>query len=683
MKKNYISITLSSVLLASSTLLANEKNINKLDTITIIGQNNSSYIDYERPSITRGNINLEDSSRSVQIFNKNFIENYQAKHVSELPSLSSNVTYAGHNRSRGIVFNIRGFQNNNILRDGLSIPNAIPNTEIYNIDRIEVLKGPDSIQFGQANPGGLINFVKKKPIGEDHAEIVLEVNDNVSVSPKIDFGGTFGDSLSYRVVASYTQDETFKEFDNDFKRYFIAPSLTYDINDNNSIDFIFEANNEDKPYDFGAISYTNKGKLMHDRKYPISNPDDLSTRDQTTYGLDYKNTIGNFNSTFRYRNINYDFDLPASFFPYSVDYANKIVTGAYAEMYWHNKADIFQYTLAHKYEGDSFNNNFNFGIDYIKSEQDQYTAHTGWESPITQQYNLNNGTYPNGHPDAPINMQPFGGVNGVSTKKQKGIFIQNSLTIHENFIINAGLRYDKVELNSRSGSSNDYDKNNITPQLGFVYKVNSQSSLYTNYSESFYPQEVKDKKGGFLDPEVGKGYEVGLRQSLFDDKLNLTTSIFKIEKENVAINHGTRFIPDNRASGKMKSKGFEIDLGGNITNDFSILASYGYVKTKDDNSKKFDNVAQHTSNIYGTYKISDIYLSGGLQYIGARYHGDVKYDSHLVTNANVSYKKDNWSTNLGVKNLTDEIYFSSVGTRAGASAIGTPRTVYANLTYKF
>ncbi len=685
MNKSYIAITLSALLLSSTSLFADEKKSKKLDTVTIISQDDSSYLDYDKPSITRGNIDLEDTSRSVQIFNDKFIENYQAKDVWELPALSSNVTYAGHNRSRGINFNIRGFKNDNILRDGLRVPNAIPNTDAYNIDRIEVLKGPDSIQFGQSNPGGLINFVKKKPLGEEHAEIVLDINDNTSISPKVDFGGTIGDKLSYRVVASYTKDETFKEFTNDFKRYFIAPSLTYDIDENNSIDFILEVNNEDKPYDFGAISYPDKGKLMHDRKYPISNANEMSTRDQTTYGLDYRNTIGNFESTFRYRHIKYDFDLPVGFFPKPIDYDNKTVTGNYAEMYWHNKSDIFQYNLAHEYEDDTFKNKFNFGIDYIKSEQDEYTAFGG--SPrITQTYDLKNGKYPSLPDNKPTGMIPFTFPlpSGLDKKKEKGIFIQNSLTINEKFIVNAGLRFDKVEFKHRTGSQRSYDKNNLTPQLGFVYKINPESSVYANYSESFYAQNNRDTSGNFLEPETGKGFELGLRQSLFDDNLHLTTSIFKIEKENVATADGGSWPNEYfRASGKVQSKGFEIDLGGNITDDFAVLASYGYVKTKDDNGNRFDNVAQHTGNIYGTYRINDFYLSGGLQYVGSRYSGDVKYDSHLVANANIAYKTDSWSANIGVKNLTDEVYFSSVSTFPGGSSIGTPRTIYASIAYRF
>ncbi len=679
-----LSVTLCSLLFASSSLFADEKKINKLDTVTIIGQDDSSYIDYDKPSITRGNIDLEDTSRSVQIFNDKFIENYQAKDVSELPSLSSNVTYGGHNRSRGINFYIRGFNNNSILRDGLSIPNAIPNTEVYNLDRIEVLKGPDSIQFGQSNPGGLINFVKKKPLKEEHAEILLDVNDNAAISPKVDFGGSIGNKLSYRVVASYTKDETFKNHKNDYKRVFVAPTLTYDINDNNSIDFIFEVNNEDKPYDFGAISYKNKGKLMHDRDKTISNPYEVATREQTTYGFDYKNILGNFESLFRYRHVDHEFDLPMSYFPRVVDYTNKLVTGSFAKMNWKDKADIFQYTLSHKYENGFLKNNFNFGLDYTNSQRNEYTG-VSWGT--TQTFDLKNGNYPKLPNSTPSGLVPFGypyTPNGTDKQKNKGVFIQNSLTINENFIINTGLRYDKVKVDNRMGSYNSYEKDNLTPQLGFVYKINPNSSIYANYSESFLPQTNKNKSGKFLDPETGKGFEIGLRQALFNNKLNLTTSIFKIEKENVAISTGGAYPYEYfSASGKQQSKGFEIDLGGNITDNFAILASYGYAKTKDEDGKRFDNVAQHTGNIYGTYRIDDIYLSAGVQYVGSRYYGDVKYDSHLVTNTNISYKQNSWTANFGVKNLTDEIYFSSVGTRPGASSIGTPRTIYANISYRF
>ena len=272
-----------------------------------------------------------------------------------------------------------------------------------------------------------------------------------------------------------------------------------------------------------------------------------------------------------------------------------------------------------------------------------------------------------------------------------GIFLQDNINLTDSLIFSTGIRYDEVK--PKNGQKSDA----TTPQFGLVYHLNPQTTFFTNYSESFTPTTRQDRNGKILDPEKGKGYEIGVKQKLFEDRFDLTSSIFKIEKENVAtldINGGNTFV--YKASGKQESQGFEIDLNGDITSNLSLIASYGYTTTKNKeiSNKELTNVPHHTANIFATYKLSsinlpDYYIGGGTRFIGGKYADEannIKLDSALIYNATVGYKKGNWRANLSVQNLTNEEYVDGAlisdarGTRVYA---GTPRTFLASVSYKF
>lgn len=285
------------------------------------------------------------------------------------------------------------------------------------------------------------------------------------------------------------------------------------------------------------------------------------------------------------------------------------------------------------------------------------------------------------------NAFAFGGDGTQITRY--GTFFQDNIDLTNDLVLTAGLRYDKVKY------ADSEDKDSLVPQVALVYKINVNSSVYANYSESFNPQTSVDINGKTLDPEVGSGYELGFKQNLFDNKFYLTTAVFSIEKENVAIlDPAGSFV--YMASGKQESKGFEIDLSGEIKEGWSIIASYGYTKTKDkgDNEgKELVGVPKHTANLFTTYNLKDLgfshtYIGGGVQYLGTRYASDdnsIKVDSALIYNATIGYKEGNWRTSLSVKNLSDKEYIQSVGSSTLHRNIyaGAPRTLYASIAYSF
>lgn len=688
-KKN-LSIKLCAILLTSSTLFAQEEqNTTLLEAITVNGTSNSNYQSDEKANLNRTKMSKEDMAKSIQTFNQNFIEDAQLQNIDDVITMSSNTIYTGSSHGRANQISMRGFSGVPILLDGMKITNKIARPEIFAYESIEILKGPDSLQYGESSPGGLVNLVKKKPTKNSLAQVELEANDNPSYSPKIDLGGALNNdkSLYFRLTSLLKYDEGWTNSNTDTNKIFVAPSLAYDINDNNTITFITEYTKEKTPSDFGT--YVNdKGKLIAPIKNMISHPDERFEKTQKIAGFDLDSIFDTWSSNLKYRYIDYEGDNGDVHMPQRYNHLTNTVTMAYAYQKQEFQEYALQETINKEFDLFGKKNNLSIGADYNKA----YSKLDMFFDP-TQLYNINlsNPVYQH-----LTNLSDHPTAKNMSAKKTSveswGTFIQDNINLTDDLIFSAGVRY------SESKPQNGQRTDATTPSFGLVYHLSSQTSLYTNYSESFTPNSAMDKNGKILDPETGKGYEFGVKQKLFDDKFDLTTAFFKIEKENIALADPNAPAVGgwSISSGKQESQGFEIDLSGDITSNLSVIASYGYVdtKNKDANDKDLRNIPNHTANLFTTYKLTalnlpDYYIGGGAKYIGNKYADDannIQLDSALIYNATIGYKKGNWKANLSVQNLTDEEYVdgalasNAVGTRV---YVGTPRTVLATIGYKF
>ncbi|MFW2608043.1 TonB-dependent siderophore receptor [Aliarcobacter butzleri] len=685
-KKN-LSIKLCAILLTNTSLFAQETTI--LEEITVKESAYSKYQNEAKPELNRTQISKEDTAKSIQTFNKTFIEDAQLQNIEDIIEMSSNTVYTGDNHGRTNDISMRGFSGVPILLDGIRITNKLAHPEVYNIESVEILKGPDSLQYGQSSPGGLVNLVTKKPTKESLAKIELEVNDNPSYSPKIDLGGAINEdkSLYFRLTSVLKYDEGWTNSNTDTNKIFVAPSLSYDINNNNVITFVTEYTNEKTPSSFGT--YVNsKGELVASIKNMSSHPDEEFEKTQKIAGFDLDSIFDTWSSNLKYRYIDYEGNNGDVHMPQRYNHLTNTVTMVYAYQKQEFQEHALQETINKEFDLFGKKNNLSIGADYNKA----YSKLDMFFDP-TQLYNINlsNPVYQH-----LTNLSDHPTARNMSAKKTSveswGTFIQDNLNLTDDLIFSAGVRY------SESKPQNGQRTDATTPSFGLVYHLSSQTSLYTNYSESFTPNSAMDKNGKILDPETGKGYEFGVKQKLFDDKFDLTTAFFKIEKENIALADPNAPAVGgwSISSGKQESQGFEIDLSGDITSNLSVIASYGYVdtKNKDANNKDLRNIPNHTANLFTTYKLTalnlpDYYIGGGAKYLGNKYADDannIQLDSALIYNATIGYKKGNWKANLSVQNLTDEEYVdgalasNAAGTRV---YVGTPRTILATIGYKF
>lgn len=692
MKKGYsypsVSSVLSAILLSSASLWAQDmsaQKTNELDKVTVIGKTTSDYLSKDKPTITRSHMSLEETAKSIQVFNQEFIHDYQPQSINDIITMASNTTYLGDNHGRENMFAIRGFSNVPILRDGFNLSGAISYPEIFNLERIEVLKGPDSLQFGESSPGGLINLVKKRAnLKEFQGQVELSLGSNTSYNPKLDLAGSLNEkgSLRYRLIGLYKEDDGIKDYDFNEHRFFIAPSIEYDINDNNTVSFMAEYLDETKHSDFGNFVKSN-GELATDIETVTSHPNEKLDKEQTVLGIDFSSKYDTWSSLLKYRYIDYDIHTPNVHMPFGYNETNNTITKFFATQRNEYQEHALQYTFNKEFELFNLKHKLSTGADIRKA----YSTFTGYLD-LTQPYvlDLSSLSYESlttlsDHPTATT----YGGTQDKISTKKYGGFIQDNLYLTNNLILSAGLRYDKV--NPENSNSSDA----WVPQLGLVYHLNDKTTFYTNFSESFYPQTVTNSSGKLLDPEEGKGYELGIKQKLFNDNFKLTAALFKIEKENVAMTDPINPL-SYVSSGKQTSRGIEVDLSGEIYTGWSLMASYGYTHTKDEssnNGNELAGIAKHTANIFTTYDLSSLgitntYIGAGVRYIGSRYANEnntIKIGSNVIYNATAGYKEGNWQANISVQNLTDEEYIETA--RVARVSTGTPRTVIATLSYKF
>ncbi len=660
-------------------------------------------------SIGRNLLDVGEMGRSVQIIDAQLIEEIKPVAIEDILSLSSNLSYLGDNDGRENTFVLRGFQEPPVLRDGFRVESfgGITDPELYNIERIEVLKGPDSILYGESNPGGLINLRLKRPLSEDHAEFAIEAGSNPSVSPRFDIGGGLGDAQStrYRLVGLYSQDEGWRDFDNDNKRVFLAPSLSWAVSDNTLFTVIAELTEDDFQADFGtAINL--QGELIAPPEQVNNHPLDTVERHSRSAGFDLSHEFNErWQADTRFRVIDSGFDYSALLLPFGLDQESLQYFRVPAQQGQDNEEIALQLNLNGDFTIVELRNRLSVGVDYRESTTENSTRFPDLSDPNAPDFlqpaflDWQNPDYSRLPTDE--SLIPF--ASGFYTNEditRLGLFLQNHLNFTEQFMLSLGARFDDVERDPLSGSSSsaqDYD--NTSAQLGLRYDINDATSLFANYSESFSPNFELDKNNNVLDPETGDGYEIGIKGSVLGGQLAYSVAAFDIEKTNVSIADVTALPTDPNpfgsvALGEQTSEGVEIDINGLLTDDWRINFAVGYSNTEAENGYEIVGAADVTGSLWSAYQLSDRWRAGGgIEYVGERLatadgnedgspSDPVYLDTHFVINAFVGYQADAWQYQLNITNLTDEEYIDAAwGGLSRSVHPGAPLQALFSVTY--
>ncbi|MGI0484060.1 TonB-dependent siderophore receptor [Pantanalinema rosaneae CENA516] len=589
---------------------------------------------------------------------------------------------------------IRGFDASpSVFRDGISYFSLSP-LSTNDVERIDVLKGPASVLFGQGEPGGIINLVTKKPLRDPLYSVSFSAGNFNTYRGAIDFSGPLNDdkTVRYRLNVSYENYGGFRDFVNG-ERLIVSPILTWDMSPNTSLSFYGQYSRNRETIDEGIVAIGDRvANLPRDRF--LNEKFGEFEQDQFNFGyrLDHR-----FSDNWALRHaLQYTQYKPERLVPSLGGLDEE--TGD-AERYEYYAAGTYKrfFTNAEvlgKFNTGSIKHQLLFGTEYRRGVEEPRFQFTNSYPSI----NIFNPVYTRER----FRIEPeFFRDDNIDTI---GVYIQDQIELLPNLKVLAGVRYDYVDqfrttrFVGESREEYELRDSKFTPRFGIVYQPIAPISLYASYTTSFKPSfgASRNDDGSTFKPETGRQFEVGVKADL-SDRLSLTLAAFDIRKQNV-----TTPDPENPAfslqTGEVTSRGFEVNLGGEILPGWNMVAGYTYLDafvsedTTDIVGNKLANVPANQFSLWTTYEIQRGSLRGlgfglGFFYVDQR-EGDLDntftLPSYFRTDAALYYRRDNWRAQLNIQNLFGIEYFTSAsyGYRLNVNP-GAPFSIVGTISVDF
>lgn len=682
------------------------------EEITVVGTrtDDSPYFTPNATTGTRTDTPLKDIPQSIQVIPQQILRDQRVTRLEEALNNVSGFTYGGNFAGIGAELNLRGFSDVPVLRDGFRrfsfFPGEFPETA--NLEQVEVLKGPSSVLYGEIEPGGLVNLVSKKPLSEPFYEGQFQAGSYGFISPQIDFSGplTTDKRVRYRLNALYRREDSFRDYEQENRRFFIAPTVSWKIGDRTDLSVQLEYSDDKRPFEVGLPAF-GEGVLDVPRDRIINEPNDFAAEQSLNVGYNLEHRFSDnwkIRSAFRFSNR----DLQTlGAIPLVFDEA----TGSLGRLLAFQESETQNYTLqtsvTGKFATGPVKHTLLFGVDLVRTEETEVIRFdNNFLDPSFSNFQFLDVFNPSygGFDGVDPNTLPLSS-NAVTRQNRLGIFLQDQIAFTDNLLLLLGLRYDTVQQRTVV-SPTDFDplrseinsnESAWSPRIGLVYKPIPSISLYGSYSQSFTPSTEVSAAGEPFEPIRGQGFEVGIKTDFLKGRLAATLAYFDITRRNVPTPD-----PDNPffsiATGEQRSRGVELDVTGQILPGWNIIASYAYnnARVTEDNDipvgNRLFNAPEHSASFWSTYEMQRGSLRGlgfglGFKYVGER-QGDLqntyRLDSYFLTNAAIYYRRKNWQFAINFKNLFNVDYVAaSDNQREFGNEPGAPFTVIGSVSVQF
>jgi iron complex outermembrane recepter protein len=693
---------------------------------------NTDYNRLNSSTATKTDTPIFDTPVSVQVVPRAVMDDQKSTRIKDVLENVSGVR-AMPTLGRGNIFIVRGFSNGRFYRDGM-----LTNGNLYqgfptefdtgNAQSVDVLKGPAAVLYGRIEPGGLINITTKKPLETPYYSFEQQFGSYDFYRTQWDATGAITDdkSLLYRFTGAYQNNNSFRDFAFT-DRVMVNPSITWRPTDKTDLTLSVEGFDQDFFADFGVPAIGNRpapipiSRSLDDPNSPTDTMSKalISTEINHRFNDDWaihNRFLANFNDEYS------TFTNPAPAFGPSEEAL--LPDGTLRRNIFGQESDNESYAanldVTGKFDLGFSKHNVLVGFDLFKSKQHyhyfgQYIA----PNPALD-INIFNPSY--GISPALINQtlaqRPTGDTTNfaVSFSDWYGIYFQDHITLWDKLHIMGGGRYDWAETgqsyqlsykNAEAALTSNQDEG-FSPRVGILYQPIKELGIYGNWTTSFNANNAPSSDGSTFDPQRGEQFEGGLKTQLFDSRLLATLAYYYLVKDNILVPDLTTANPFDRVSNKQRSQGIEFDVTGQITDNFSLIASYAYTDAKvkvDHNGgtagNRMPNVPDHAGSLWLKYDMKGFDAKDGFSFglggvaAGAR-QGDfansfqmpgfVRMDAFAAYKMNVAGVKV--TTQFNIRNLLDKTYYEStdpdqnvtprLGIAPGAplTAIGSIRVEY-------
>lgn len=679
-----------------------------LQTLTVQGGEENAlgpvdgYVAKRTQTVSKTDASVMETPQAVNIVTAEQMADQDAQTLTEALRYTPGVLggLEGPSDTRRDPMTIRGFEPVQYL-DGLIATSganitALTRPDPYNLERIEVLKGPASVLYGANSPGGLVNMVSKRPTEEARGEVVLEAGSYDRFQQQFDISGPLDadQTLLYRLVGINRNAGTQVDFQPDDHR-FLAPSFTWKPDEDTSFTLLGQYS-KDNGGVYQALPI--QGTLLPNPNGTLPRHRSGGDEDFDHYDSEYWTLGYVFDHRF---NENVTFGQSVRYGQHDNDYAGVYISGLQGDL---RTADRTAYVYRNQVQSFAVDNRLGFDFD---------TGAVSHSVLVGGDYNRLHSANQNGDMAVdPIDIfNPVSGdipsvpITFRSRDKayQTGLYLQD-VARFEDLTVMAGVRHDWARSDvSNSFFGYDSTEEATTYRVGATYLFDNGIAPYASYSESFALAFGRTATGSTWKPTTGQQYEIGIRYEIPDTDTMLTISAFDLKQQNIV-----SAIPNSPFSiqtGEVGVRGVEAEAKASLSNGWDITASAAYLDgkiTKDEDQSLIGDPAPNTPNVTASLWIDYTFdgdalggltLGGGVRHIGSYYSEQYEepyrenpaatlFDAHLKYDFGaVSKDYEGLSLSVNVSNLFDKRYYAFTDNYFTTDAPG--REVSARLGYKW
>ncbi len=567
-----------------------------------------------------------------------------------------------------------------------------PPIEIYGLERVDVLRGPASVMYGQANPGGIINQISKRPNFETFGEVGTQFGSYDTYGAFFDLGGVVAghDDLAYRLTGlGRLAGAQTDELDND--RYFIAPALTWKPDEDTSLTILtsVQHDNPSTPSGLPPQYVIGSSAFKLPRDFYVGNKSfDHSSRTLTNLGYEFEkqfNETWTFRQNVRYSNLDWDYQsLGMSTLGLAAD-GRTLRRNATIQ---NEKLNTFNVdnNLTAEFSTGELEHKVLFGFDYRYFDNNVRTRFFQ-ATPL----DVLNPSY--GAPITLISRTLDTRVN--SDLSQAGLYVQDELA-YDRWRATFGLRQDwastsGTSLNGLTGVSRSLDQNDhkLTGRAGISYLFDGGIAPYVSYATSFEPVSgASTVTGDPYKPTEGEQWEAGIKYQPEGWDGFFSAAVYDLKQKNVLRTVGGI----SSQIGEVHVRGLELEGVVSLAQGLDLHAAYTYTDAEigagADNGNRVENVPRNATSLWLNYTFQEdtalagLGVGGGVRYVGQRYGNSANtYDLNGVTlfDAALTYRKDGFKASLNFQNIADEKYAASCS--SFGCYYGDGRTVMGKLSF--
>lgn len=723
-------------LVISSVIAGYSLPIHAEETMVVTGS--SDYLTNSMDNISKFSDPIKDTPRSIVTVPQKLIQDTNAASLIEALKYVPGISFKSGDalaRPGGDHPTLRGFDaTDSVTLDGIR-NTASQSRESFDIESVEVIKGPSAIYNGRGNAGGSINIVTKKPFfGNSFTKTSLGLGSDNYKRATIDTNQELNDNVSARVNLMWHENDKPKRNLVDYSRWGIAPSLLVAFNDATSLLFsYYHLYSNDMP-DYSTPFNKKTGELLETPRglfYGYKNRDYITNRVDTpeiVFNHDFSNGASIKNTTL-YSKTTQQFIATSPTFSKAPGESDLLFlqakSGDFRTKTFSNLTD-----LSNQFRLGSMLHKISTGLEYTYEENKRRSMYLTVDDPVTgkpwnlraQQYNKKDHFTCTAQGLPTYTCTPIGiwnahnpWVGHKSWYQEKGYpathttnntvsgYLFDSVNVSDDVILSAGGRYDHynthIEMLGANTSGSDINTRNglFNYQLGVVWNPTEPVSLYSSWSTSSNPANsdsiqgaISDKRKENFKPEKFVSFEVGAKWVPLQERLMLSASYFDTKQKN---GHFAIAPNESRPIGEQEVKGVEFNIEGNITDNWSIFGGYSLLDTKITKSakaaetgKKMPLAPEQSASLWTNYNLNEqLSLGLGAAYTGKTYTNTTNTNSvpgYTTINAMTKYQIDKKTKlQLNINNIFDKKYYDTL--YPSFANFGPGRQIIGNIEYEF